>query len=160
MERLRWAALLHDVSRLAVPGDLAHREEALTPEERQEAARHRTVVDGVLGEVDFLRPMVDISAAAHSLLGLEEIVTAVAREARILAAADLFDARTSTRSYREAMTQAEAFASLRAEEWRFGAEVLDALEAAVVGRGEVYGSPDEASARVLEQQVRERAIRA
>jgi hypothetical protein len=160
MEGLRWAALLHDVSRLAVPGDLANREESLTPAEHEEAVRHRTVVHGVLAEVEFLRPMVAITAAAHTLLGQTEVITPIPREARILAAADLFDARTSTRSYREAMTQADAFASLRAEEWRFGDEVLDALERAVVSRGEIYGSPDAASAELLARQVKERAIRA
>ena len=84
MEGLRWAALLHDVSRLAVPGDLANREESLTPAEHEEAVRHRTVVHGVLAEVEFLRPMVAITAAAHTLLGQTEVITPIPREARIL----------------------------------------------------------------------------
>jgi len=158
--RLRWAALLHDVSKLAVPGDLARREEDLAPGEYEEAARHRAVVDGVLAEVEFLRPMVEITSAAHGLLGETAPWMAAPMEARILAAADVFDSLTTTRSYREAVTQADAFETLRSREDRLGAGVLDALEAAVVTRGEVYGSPDQASADRLLEQVRERAIRA
>jgi len=160
MERLRWAALLHDVSKLAVPGGPVMGDQALTSEQHEEAARHRGVVDGVLAEVEFLRPMVDITAAAYALLGESAGSGAAPLEARILAAADMFDSMTTTRSYREAVTQAEAFASLRDEKDRLGADLLDAFEAAVVGRGEIYGSPDQASAARLLEQVRERAIRA
>lgn len=160
MERLRWAALLHDVGRLAVPGDLVKREDELTESEHEEVSRHRRVVDGVLAEVEFLRPMVEITADAHALGGPTSPWRAASLEARILAAADLFDSRTTTRSYREAVTQDEAFRALRKREDRFGREVIDAFEAAVAARNEAYGSPDQASsARVLEQ-VRERAMRA
>ncbi|MBU1866625.1 MAG: HD domain-containing protein, partial [Actinobacteria bacterium] len=159
-ERLRWAALLHDVGRLAVPGDLARREGTLTAEEHEESARHRRVVDGVLAEVEFLRPMIEVTAAAHELLGDTAPWRTAPLEARILAATDRFDSLTTTRSYRQAVTQAAAFASLREGVDRFGADVLDAFEAAVAMRGEVYGSPDDASAARLFEQVRERAIRA
>ncbi|MCB2224542.1 MAG: HD domain-containing protein [Actinobacteria bacterium] len=160
MERLRWAALLHDVSKLAVPAELARREGELSRAETEEAVRHRRVVDGVLADVGFLRPMVEITMASQALLAGPEPWRPARLEARILAAADLFDMRTTTRSYREAVTQAEAFAALRAHESLLGADVLDAFEAAVVRRGEVYGLPDEESAERLARQVRERAIRA
>ncbi|MCJ7725406.1 MAG: HD domain-containing protein [Acidimicrobiia bacterium] len=159
-EQLRWAALLHDVGRLAVPGGLVKREEVLTEAEYQEASRHRRVVDGVLAEVEFLRPMVEITSEAHALLGPAAPWRVASLEARILAAADMFDLRTTTRSYRRAVTQEAAFQALREMTDRFGAEVLDAFEAAVTARNEGYGSPDQASADRLREQVRERAMRA
>ena len=81
-------------------------------------------------------------------------------EARILAAAHVFDARTSTRSYRAAVTQSEAFAGLRNEIDRFGADVVEALIGAIEQRGEVHGSPDDQASAEVERLVRERAIRA
>ena len=78
----------------------------------------------------------------------------------MLAVADAFDAMTSTRSYRAAVTQAEAFAHLRARADVLGAEVVEALISGITHRGEVYGSPDDASAAEVARLVKERAIRA
>ena len=160
MERLRWAALLHDVGRLAVPGDLVKREDELTEAEHEEVSRHRRVVDGVLAEVEFLRPMVEITADAHALSGPISPWRAASLEARILAAADLFDSRTTTRSYREAVTQDEAFRALRDREDRFGKEVIDALEAASPPATRPTDRPIGLRRPVLLEQVRERAMRA
>jgi HD-GYP domain-containing protein (c-di-GMP phosphodiesterase class II) len=160
MERLRWAALIHDVSKLAVPGDLLRSENPLTGDEYDEALRHRRIVEGVLAEVDFLRPMVQINAATHGVMRPTAGPAAAPLEARILAAADLFDARTTTRSYRSAVTQEQAFAELEEASERFGADVVEAFRTAVARRGEVYGSPDEEAAARVRQLVRERAIRA
>lgn len=160
LERLRWAALLHDVGKLAVPGDLARREEALSPEEFQVARRHRAVVDGVLSEVEFLRPMVEVTSIAHGLGGDQPPWRPAPLDARILAAADFFDGRTTTRSYREAVPQAAALSALRTRAAWYGTDVVDALESALARRHEVYGPPDEEAAARLRAQVRERAIRA
>ena len=122
--------------------------------------RHLGVVDGVLSEVEFLRPMVEVSAAAHSVQGKTAPWRAAALEARILAAADVFDARTSTRSYRSAITQTEAFAGLLGQADRFGSDVVAAFMSALDRRGEVYGSPDDESSARVQELVRERAIRA
>jgi HD-GYP domain-containing protein (c-di-GMP phosphodiesterase class II) len=81
-------------------------------------------------------------------------------EGRILAVADAFDSLTSTRSYRSAITQAEAFEQLRAGEAAYGEGVVEALIGAIEDHGELYGSPDEESAAAVERMVRERAVRA
>ncbi|MEX1207029.1 MAG: HD domain-containing phosphohydrolase [Acidimicrobiia bacterium] len=159
LETLRWAALIHDVGKVAVPASLLHKPGLLTDDEYSQTVRHMQVVEEVLSRVDFLRPMVAIVAGQHALLD-EESEAEVPLESRILATADAFDAMTSTRSYRSAVTQATAFDQLRRREDVYGPEVVTALIAAIGAAGEVYGSPDEESAAEVERLVRERAIRA
>jgi hypothetical protein len=61
MERLEWAALIHDVGKVAVPLDLLHRPGALTDDEHRRMVRHMKVVEDVLAGIDFLTPMVRIT---------------------------------------------------------------------------------------------------
>ncbi len=156
-ERLRWAALLHDVGKVAVPAELLHKPDSLTDDEYREMLHHMRLVEDLLGGVDFLAPMVGIASALHALLDGAE---GIELEARILAAADAFDAVTSTRSYRAAVTQPTAFQLLRDRREVYGSDVVEALIAAIEVSGEQYGSPDEESAAEVERLVRERAIRA
>ena len=157
LERLRWVALIHDVGKIGVPADLLHRSGALSDEEYRAMIRHMRVVEDVLARVDFLTPMVGILTAYHTLV---DGSSDVGVEARVLAAADAFDAMTSTRSYRAAVTQATAFEQLRLRTDLYGAEVVESLIAAIEESREVYGSPDDESAAEVERLVRERAIRA
>jgi HD-GYP domain-containing protein (c-di-GMP phosphodiesterase class II) len=72
-------------------------------------------------------------------------------EASILGVADSFDAMTSTRSYRVALTQEYAFTELRrCSGTQFDPDVVEAFIAALTRRKERYGSPnvaDDAEAR-------------
>jgi len=156
MERLHSAALLHDAGKLAVPGHLLRRAEPLSPSEEAAVLRHMRVVEGLLGEIEVLAPVLKIIEESHRVASGSR----GAPEARVLAAADAFDTMTSTRSYRAAVTQAEAFAQLRGRGDVLGAEVVEALIAGITRRGEVYGSPDGASAAEVARLVKERALRA
>ncbi len=161
LEMVRWSALIHDVGKLAVPRDLIRKKTRLTEEEYESMQGHVHHVEDLLNEVDFLRPMVEIASNHHahfdgggyhgSSSGHGE---APSLEARILAVADSFDAMTSTRSYRVALTQDYAFKELR----RFGGtqfdpEVVEAFIAALTSAGEQYGSPVE----LTEHEARRRA---
>lgn len=156
MERLRWAALLHDVGKLAAPRELVRSAGPLNEEEQAALVGHMRVVEELLAEIEILSPVLEIVEEWHQVAGGGE----GRLEARVLAAADAFDAMTSTRSYRAAVTQSQAFAELRSRASSLGAAVVEALSSAVLRRGEVYGSPDEASAAEVERLVKERAIRA
>lgn len=156
MERLHSAALLHDVGKLAVPAALLRRSGPPTAEDEAAVVRHMRVVEGLLAEIEVLGPVVHLLEEAHRVTA----GGAGGREARVLAAADAFDSMTSTRSFQAAITQAQAFARLRAGAGAAGAEVVEALIAAVTRRGEVYGAPDDASAAEVARLVKERAIRA
>jgi hypothetical protein len=156
LEILRWAALIHDVGKVAAPPELLRHDGALDPAERRRLVRSMRVVEEMLARVDFLAPAIRLVSVQHDLPD----DGSADRAARILAAADAFDLMTSSRSYRSAVTQSQAFAGLRASSGTYGEEVVEALVGAVEESGQVYGSPDVRSAQEVEEMVRERARRA
>lgn len=139
LERLRWACLIHDLGKLAIPADLVSKPGQLTPEEMKQMRQAAETVQNILAEVDFLRPMVSISGVHY--IDLEAFDASTwSLEASIVATADAFDALTSTRRYRMAMPQPEALGELRKDgSGRFFPEVIDALESGLDRTGEVYG---------------------
>ena len=164
LERLRWAALIHDVGKLAVPADLLRKKGRLSDAEYAEMQSHAHLVEHILAEVEFLQPMVEIASAHHSNFDGSGYGGSGHRhgerpslESSILAVADAFDAMTSTRSYRMALTQAFALEELRRNAGaQFDPLVIDALEQALHQVGETYGSSnldDEELARRLAEQV-------
>jgi len=139
LERLRWACLIHDLGKLAIPGKLLSKPQ-LAAEEFDQMRQAARKVESILAEVDFLRPMVSIAGVHY--LDLDSFDPSNwSLEASIIATADAFDALTSTRRYRMAMSQQEAFEELRADTTgRFYPDVIDALEKALERTGEVYGA--------------------
>lgn len=138
LERLRWAALIHDLGKLAIPTEFFARQGRLTDEEFAQLKSVTAKVDSILSEVEFLKPMVAISGVHY--LTPEDIGGGLSLEASILATADTFESKTATRSHRMPMNQDEAFAWLRADKTgRFRPEVVDALETALGRTGERYG---------------------
>jgi HD-GYP domain-containing protein (c-di-GMP phosphodiesterase class II) len=160
LQNLRWAALIHDVGKLAVPGDLIRKKGKLDPDEYAEVMAHAHLVEEILAEVDFLQRPVEIASGHHSHYdgngyggSGHQPGKQPSLESCIVAVADAFDAMTSTRSYRMALTQAYAIDELRRNSGsQFHPVVVDALEKALVQTGEIYGSAhlsDEAVARHL-----------
>jgi HD-GYP domain-containing protein (c-di-GMP phosphodiesterase class II) len=127
------AGLIHDVGRLAVPDAILSKPGRLTPEEYDVVQEHPLRGYEVIGRVASLRDELpgvlhhhewyDGSGYPHGLRG-ERIPLA----ARILAVADVYDALTSDRPYRGALTEDEALAHLRRMAGtQFDAGVVDAF---------------------------------
>ncbi|MEX1280292.1 MAG: HD domain-containing phosphohydrolase [Acidimicrobiia bacterium] len=143
LESLNWAALLHDIGKLVVPKELIQKKGRLTEEEWAVMRRHDHAVGEILNEVEFLEPMVEIAEGTHHFFDGERTGQRPSRESAILAVADAFDAITTTRSYRVALSQQYAFEELRrCSGSQFMPEAVEALVRAIEARGEIYGSPD------------------
>jgi putative nucleotidyltransferase with HDIG domain len=117
---VEFAALLHDVGKIAVPKEIINKAGPLDPEEWEVMYRHTiegeemlSRVGGVLSEVGRIvrssHEHYDGSGYPDGLAG-EEIPI----EARIVTCCDAFSAMTTTRSYRKAMPVETALAELRA----------------------------------------------
>lgn len=113
-DRLRWAALLHDVGKLEVPAEILNKDAALTHEEWEIVKQHpvhgMTLVAPLvpwLGTwaktIEHHHERWDGSGYPHGLAG-----TDIALGARIVTVADAYDVMTSGRSYQRAMTPAAA----------------------------------------------------
>lgn len=140
LERLRLAALMHDVGKLVVPNHLLNKRGRLTAEEFAHVRRHEEVSVQILTRIDFLAPVARsaTSEAAHFAPVADDRGQPI--EPHIVAVADAFDAMTSTRSYRKALAQTVAFRELQQNAGKqFHPRVVDALVAALRRRGEVHG---------------------
>lgn len=157
-EVVKWAALIHDLGKLAVPTELIRKRGRLEPEEYEQMKQHAHLVEEILAEVDFLQPMVEIASSHHSHYdgngyggrGHTEGETP-GIEACVVSVADAFDAMTSARSYRMALSQQYALGELRQHSGaQFHPEVVDAFESALEKSGRRWGAPhvnDEEMAR-------------
>ncbi len=111
LERLRYVALMHDIGKLIVPNQILNKPGKLTAEEFERMRRHEHVSVELLRRIDFLAPVApSLEAEAVKGSGADPNTPI---EARIVTVADAFDAMTSTRAYRRALTQEIAFEELR-----------------------------------------------
>jgi putative nucleotidyltransferase with HDIG domain len=141
VERLRYAALMHDIGKLIVPNHILNKPGKLTAAEYERMRHHEHVSVELLRRIDFLAPVAPSLEADHSSTGSDRNSPI---EARVIAVADAFDAMTSTRAYRRALTQEVAFAELRNKSGsQFDSACVDALIRAIERRGERYGAGHE-----------------
>ena len=113
------AALLHDVGKLAIPEHILNKPGRLTPAEFERMKSHARIGAEILSEVDFPYPLVPIVRHHHENwdgTGYSEGLKgeAIPIGARILAVVDCFDALTSNRPYRRALSMTEALAIIDA----------------------------------------------
>jgi HD-GYP domain-containing protein (c-di-GMP phosphodiesterase class II) len=142
-----FAALLHDVGKVRIPNAIINKPGALTPEERAiiethtiEGERMLHRVGGLLGSVGRIirscHERYDGSGYPDGLAGDD-----IPRVARIVACCDAFNAMTTDRPYRSALSEDEAVAELTKNSGtQFDPDVVDAL-IATIGRREAAGEP-------------------
>jgi diguanylate cyclase (GGDEF)-like protein len=118
LSALRYAATLHDIGELGVPEAILNKPGPLTDEERPAIERHPLIGEGILSPIEFLSESLPLVRAAHERwdgtgypdgLSGEEIPMG----ARILFACDCYDAMTTERPYRPALSAEEAQQELR-----------------------------------------------
>ena len=66
LERLRFAALMHDIGKLVVPNHLLNKAGKLTAEEFARVRMHEAVSATMLSHIDFLAPVAHSSLSEHT----------------------------------------------------------------------------------------------
>jgi putative nucleotidyltransferase with HDIG domain len=118
IKAIKAAALLHDTGKLAVPEHILNKPGKLTGPEFDKMKQHVDIGADILSLVEFPYPVVPIVRCHHENWDGTGYPRGVKGEdipigARILSVVDCFDALTSDRPYRRAMTNDAALAILR-----------------------------------------------
>ena len=131
---MRRAALLHDLGKLSISNRILDKPRALNAAEAAIIREHPLVTAQILERVPGFRGLAHLASAHHERLdgygyprglGADELDLPM----RVLAVADVYEAVTSERPYRKAMSSDQALAILRAEApLRLDAAVVTALE--------------------------------
>jgi len=118
IDRLRPAALLHDLGKVAIPADILEKPGALTSGEWRTVVQHPRIEQVILEQAAALKDAVPIILHHHERyaghgypygLRAHEIPLG----ARIVAVADAYDAMVHDRFYKRAVTHEAALAELR-----------------------------------------------
>jgi HD-GYP domain-containing protein (c-di-GMP phosphodiesterase class II) len=125
---LRRAALLHDLGRVAVSGAVWERPRALTRSQWEQVRLHPYHTERILDRSAVLAPVARIAGMHHERrdgTGYHHRVVgaAIPPEARLLAAADAFQAMTQPRPHRSAMQPEQAARTLEADAAAGGPDV-------------------------------------
>jgi HD-GYP domain-containing protein (c-di-GMP phosphodiesterase class II) len=120
MPRARVAALLHDLGTVSVPNGIWDKPGPLGAMEWERVRLHGYYTQRILAQTPLLAEIAVIAGAHHERLdgsGYHRGATApmLDREARLIAAADVYQAMRSARAHRPALTQAAAADALAAQ---------------------------------------------
>jgi two-component system cell cycle response regulator len=145
LEDLHRAAQLHDIGKIAVPDEVLHRRGPLDENDMAFIRRHTLVGQRILGASPALGRVGAIVRSTHERWdgsGYPDGVAGVEipLSARIITVCDAYDAMTSDRPYRSALSSAEALLELRrGAGTQFDPEVVSlfcaALRTGAAGRG-------------------------
>lgn len=137
IERLKGAAILHDIGKIAIPDAVLLKPGRLTSLEYDLIKQHVEVGYDALSRIEMYRDLAEIMRHHHErqdgggypagLKGSE-----IPRLSRIMAVADAFDAMTTNRIYKPRMSVAESLAELhRLAGSEFDPEIVSAAETAL-----------------------------
>jgi putative nucleotidyltransferase with HDIG domain len=118
IEELYWAGLLHDIGKVTVPREILRKPGGLTLEEYLVMRRHARLGANLLGSIDSFHRVAEAVGAHHERWdgsgypgGLRD--DQIPLFGRILAVVDVFEALSSDRPYRRALSRHEALEELR-----------------------------------------------
>jgi len=113
LENLKIAAILHDVGKIGVEEGILNKPGRLTEEEYDKIKQHPEIGVKIIKDIEFLKDASEIILSHHERYdgtgypeGRKHVD--IILESQILSLADVFDALTSERPYRNAMTVEEA----------------------------------------------------
>lgn len=118
IQAIKDAAVLHDIGKIGVSDNILNKPEKLTKAEYEEIKNHSSIGAEIIEKVDFLKKASEIIRHHHERydgkgypdgLSGDEIPI----EASILSIADSYDAMTTDRPYRTALTEEEALEEIK-----------------------------------------------
>jgi putative nucleotidyltransferase with HDIG domain len=131
LTHIRHGALLHDIGKMGVPDNILLKADTLTDDEWEKMRKHPEFAYEMLSSIRYLQPALDIPYCHHEKwdgsgyprgLKGEEIPIA----ARIFAVADVWDAVTSDRPYRNGWSKEAALEYIREQSGKyFDPQVVD-----------------------------------
>jgi diguanylate cyclase (GGDEF)-like protein len=118
VNRVRLAALLHDVGKLALPEEILEKPSALTSIEWESVVQHPRIGQVILEQASVLRDAIPIVLHHHERFGGHGYPYGIRGSdiplgARIVALADAYDAMTANRPYKRAMSHAQAIREIQ-----------------------------------------------
>jgi len=133
-EALEFGAILHDIGKIYIPETVLRKPGELNPEEWVEMKKHPEVGARMIRDIPYLASAAPMILHHHEQWdgsgypdGLCE--TEIPEGARLLAVADSFDAMTSDRPYRKALTADEAYQEIVSRsEKQYDPQVVKALD--------------------------------
>jgi len=126
----RIGALLHDIGKIIVPTEVLNKPGKLTEEEWAIMKRHPEAGLELVADIDFpgdIRAIIRNHHERWDGTGYPDRLAgeAIPLAARILCVADVYDALTTTRSYRPGLTHARAAEIMRSSPGQFDPELLE-----------------------------------
>jgi HD-GYP domain-containing protein (c-di-GMP phosphodiesterase class II) len=140
MVHIERGALLHDVGKIGVPDGILKKPEALNDGEWEAMRKHPLLAGLMVSKVGFLEPALPILLYHHEKydgsgypFGLA--MSNIPLEARIFSIVDAYDAMTSERPYRPAMSHHDAMEEVRRNSGsQFDPDVVAAFEELMASR--------------------------
>jgi putative nucleotidyltransferase with HDIG domain len=118
VENIKYAALLHDIGKIAIPDEIIKKPTKLTAEEFDLVRKHPVIGSKIIKEIESLAPMVPIILHHHERFdgkgypdGLKG--EAIPIGARIVHVTDAYDTMVSARAYRDMIPPELAVSELR-----------------------------------------------
>lgn len=133
IEELKVAALLHDVGKIGVSDMILNKPDRLSLQEMYEIKRHPEIGANIIEEISFLKHTSQIIRHHHERYdgaGYPDGISmdAIPLEARMIAIVDAYDAMTSDRPYRKALTKEQSLRIIDSEKGRqFDPEMVSAF---------------------------------
>jgi HD domain len=136
--------LVHDIGKVGLPAGLLEKTGTLTLAERRQMQEHSAIGESILGNVETYAAIAPVVRHHHERVDGMGYPDGLTREetplfARIISAADAYNAMTSDRPYRDAMPAEVARGRLaQAVEGQLDGDVVAALEAVLASADDDY----------------------
>jgi len=133
VQQIMYASILHDIGKIGVSEDILGKKGKLEPEEFKKIQQHTTIGANIISSISMLESIIPIIVHHHEAFDgkgypFNKEDEEIPLGARIIAVADAYDAMTSDRPYRKAMSKEEAIKEVRrCSGTQFDPEIVNAF---------------------------------